>query len=190
MGLGQLLFRVRGVIPVPFILAALIWADPNPIRFAAGALLALTAELLRLSAIRYAGGATRTREVGAPALVTSGPYAHLRNPLYLANLMIYLGYAFASGALLPYLPVIVLVYFSFQYSLIISLEERTLSGLFGEEYADYCRRAPRIWPKFSSSEASAAEPPYTLREALGGETRTLQGLLITWALLVARWVLF
>ena len=57
----------------------------------------LIGELIRLNAVRYAGGATRTRNVGAPFLCTSGPYSRTRNPLYCGNIIIYTGVAFLGG---------------------------------------------------------------------------------------------
>ena len=176
-------------MPVPFLIAALIWAELQPFRLIFGALLASTGELLRIQAVRYAGGATRTRNVGAAHLVTSGPYAHMRNPLYLGNIAIYLGYALASGALFPYLPMLVLLYFSFQYALIVALEEKTLAELFGEEYAEYCRKVPRLWPRLTVRTGNA-QPDCPLSEALTQESRTLQGFFIAWLLLAGRWMLF
>ena len=184
MDLRGFLFRVRGVTPVPFIVAALAAAQFHPQRVALGALLAVAGEMLRLSSLRYAGGATRTRQVGAPALVTDGPYAVVRNPLYLANILIYIGYALASGALFPYLPVAGVIYFSFQYGMIISLEEQTLRGLFGAEFREYCREVPRLCPRLPL-KGSRGSPRYSLGEALQEERRTLQSFSLAWGLLAA-----
>ena len=89
-------------------------------------------------AVSYAGGVTRTRNVGAPQLCTSGPYAFVRNPLYVGNMMMYLGIVFIAGAANVYLMAATTVgFFLIQYSLIISLEEETLKGLFGNSYEEY-----------------------------------------------------
>ncbi len=188
MAFARLLFRIRGYIPVPFILAALIWAEFRPVHIAVGIVLAISGECLRIVSIRYAGGATRTRIVFATSLVTSGPFAHSRNPLYLANMLIYTGFALASGGFSPYLPIIVFVYFGFQYAMIIMLEEQTLGKLFGDEYDDYCRNVPRLLP-IVIPKVGTGKPDLSLRDALQQERRTLQGFSIVWLLLVLRLIL-
>jgi protein-S-isoprenylcysteine O-methyltransferase Ste14 len=180
-----LLFRLRGFTPLPFLALALYFAEPYPFRIALGAMLALAGEWLRIVSIRYAGGATRTREVGAPSLVTDGPYAVTRNPLYSANMMLYTGFALASGALFPCLPVICLLWFAMQYALIISLEEKTLALKFGREYEDYRLGIPRLFPKLSATK-STGKPKHSLGEALREERRTLQGFAAAWILLILR----
>lgn len=87
------------------------------------------------------------------ALATGGPYASVRNPLYLGSLLLAGGLVigardwplaalFAAVFLLIYLPV-------------IELEEQHLRELF-PAYADYERRVPGLWPRprFSSGPGS------------------------------------
>ena len=89
--------------------------------------------------VRYAGGVTRTMNVGAPELCTSGPYSRTRNPLYIGNMLIYIGVILiAGGKYLSILFLIVIIYFIFQYSMIISLEEEKLNELFGKKYKEFC----------------------------------------------------
>lgn len=179
-----LVFKVRGVTPVPFILAALYRANFRLGLAAVGFGLAVLGELLRIWAVGHAGGATRTRRVGAPELVQSGPYALVRNPLYLANLAIYTGFAVASGAYFPGLPVAVLVFFSLQYALIVSLEEAALVRLFGDPYRDYCHQVPRWVPRLKA--LSGGRSPLPLREVLRHERSTLAGHFAVWTLLALR----
>ena len=184
-GLKGLAFRMRGFTPVPFIFVSLWWAETNTYLILSGAIITIFGELIRFQSIRYAGGATRTREVGADALVTTGPYAMMRNPLYFANMLIYIGYAIGSGSLSPYLPLVALVFFSIQYYLIISLEEITLSKLFGDSYAEYCNNVPRLFPKLTLS-IQGKQPSYPVSEAFRQERSTLAGIFITWAILFIR----
>jgi protein-S-isoprenylcysteine O-methyltransferase Ste14 len=78
------------------------------------------------------------------SLARSGPYAHVRNPLYIGTLAVAaglviaarrweLGILFASVFLLIYLPV-------------VELEEQHLRKLF-PEFADYAQRVPRLFPR-------------------------------------------
>ncbi len=185
MNIRELAFRARGFTPIPFILAALLKAELKVTGFIAGILLSIIGELVRIRSIRYAGGATRTRRVGANDLVASGPFAYTRNPLYLANMLLYTGYALASYSLFPYLPIATLLFFILQYGLIISLEEMTLRKLFGTQYADYCTNVPRLFPR-SIRRPNPSHPRYSLREALREERSTLSGLVILWIALVLR----
>lgn len=189
MDLRDILFRSRGWIPVPFLLYGLWFAQFNPLLIVVGALMALIGELLRIVAIRHAGGATRTRDVGAHELVSSGPYGHVRNPLYLANMLLYTGFALGSGASSPYLPIVVWLWFAFQYGMIISLEESTLKGMFGPTYLDYCKRVPRLWPRLRFAGV-ARSAPVSLAASLREERSTILGLMVSWILLTLRLVVW
>jgi len=81
------------------------------------------------------------------ALAESGPYAYVRNPLYIGTLMTAagmviasrrweLGILFAAVFLLIYLPV-------------VELEEQHLRTLF-PDYAAYAQRVPTLLPRFSN----------------------------------------
>lgn len=181
----EFLFKIRGYTPVVFIIIALVWAEYNPIVLVSGALLSITGELLRIRSIQFAGGSTRTREVGASELITSGPYGLIRNPLYVANLVMYTGFALGSSALFPYFVLLSIAFFCFQYGMIISLEENTLINLFGDEYLDYCKRIPRFIPIFPF-HLNKSEPRHDLKEALRSEKRSLQGIAIVWLMLILR----
>ena len=78
------------------------------------------------------------------SLVTAGPYALVRNPLYLGTLLISAGIALMSGSW----PIIVtyLVVFWLGYYAIILWEEAKLLGQFGRRYHDYFSRVPRLVP--------------------------------------------
>ncbi|MDP8237480.1 MAG: isoprenylcysteine carboxylmethyltransferase family protein [Candidatus Hatepunaea meridiana] len=185
MTIADFLFRIRGFTPIPFVVAALIWVEIESVFIIIGLAMAVGGELLRIRSIQFAGGATRTRNVGAPSLITSGPYARVRNPLYTANMLIYTGYALASGALFPYLPIVAFIYFAFQYLMIIKLEENTLIELFGQEYKEYCQQVPKLIPGFISIKRGN-DPDLNIRMALKQEKRTLQGFFMVWVLLVLR----
>ncbi|MFN3821422.1 MAG: methyltransferase family protein [bacterium] len=180
------LFRWRGVIPIPFLIAAIIGAQFRWSLFLGGFYLSLIGEVWRLWAISYAGGSTRTRNVGAPELVTTGPYSIVPNPLYLANLLHYLGFSLASGSLFPYLPIITGIFFAFQYHLIIQLEEKTLLKLFGDKYQSYLSQVPRIFPNLHRYKHTP--PTLSLRKALREERSTLIAFTLSWSLLILRFI--
>jgi protein-S-isoprenylcysteine O-methyltransferase Ste14 len=77
-------------------------------------------------------------------LIESGPYAMVRNPMYLAAALFFLGQAILmdSGILLIYSSLMI-----FAYHLgVIWLEEPALARRFGARYAAYCARVPRWLP--------------------------------------------
>ncbi len=169
--MGDLLFKIRGYTPIPFFLISIIYQQPQPGLINLGLLLILWGELLRLWGVSYAGAATRTRQVGAPELVTNGPYAHLRNPLYLGNIFMYSGVVIAFGGCLPHLLFLVILFFSLQYILIIKVEEKKLKELFGDKFEHYRESVPRFLPRLSPyPQRSKVKPNF--RSALRSERST------------------
>ncbi len=154
-----------------------------------GTTLIIFGEFIRLNGVRYAGGATRTRKVGAPALCTDGPYAYVRNPLYLGNIVIYVGIVlFAGGEKVYPLLGLTTAFFVFQYGLIISLEEETLRGKFGEPYSLYVKSVPRLLPRFSPWSGRQLSGPDPWKKTLQTEKRSLQTLSIS-IILISYWKL-
>jgi protein-S-isoprenylcysteine O-methyltransferase Ste14 len=148
MDLRKIFFKLRSYTPIPLLILLVATADPQWRAFLWGLALIVLGEGFRLWAVAHAGGSTRTRHVGAPEFVTSGPFAHTRNPLYIANLLIYVGITGLAGGKILWIAVAI-VFSVIQYSLIISLEEETLLSLLGIEYALYRRSVPRWWPRLA-----------------------------------------
>ncbi len=110
---------------------------------------------LALCAVGYAlyRGAGRYREIegaGTPGfarppvrLLTSGPYAVSRNPMYFGHLLFLAGLALATGS-----PVAVggFAWQSWRLSERVHIDEERLERLFGDEYREYLRRVPRWMP--------------------------------------------
>lgn len=159
MNLGQFFFKYRGFTPIPLLLIVLIFARPVPLSFLRGILLMLAGESIRLWGVAYAGGATRTRNVGANQLVTNGPFGRMRNPLYLGNILMYCGAAVVANVWLPYLIIFILFFFGIQYYFIVRLEEEKLGELFGAEYRKYCQAVPRIIPRIKSVKSTHPVKP-------------------------------
>ena len=148
MDIRQLFFKLRSYTPIPLLVLLIYTANPALTPFIWGLVFMSIGEMIRLWAVAHAGGATRTRNVGAPLLVTSGPFAHTRNPLYIANTLIYIGVVFLAGGK-PLWIIVALAFSALQYKLIVSLEEETLSNLFGFEYEFYRHNVPGWIPRFS-----------------------------------------
>lgn len=99
---------------------------------------------LRAWAAASAGGHTRTGKIEAPRLSTGGPYAHVRNPIYLGSFLLGLGIIGLIGD--PWLLVPHLLVFAFFFGGIVRAEEHFLGQQFGEEYARYRRAVPGFLP--------------------------------------------
>jgi protein-S-isoprenylcysteine O-methyltransferase Ste14 len=152
----------------------IIFAKPTVWSLIIGFLIASVGELIRFWGVGYAGGETRTTgPVGGSKLVTNGPYAYVRNPLYLGNMLIYCGFGIMSMALFPYFQIVGLIYFFVQYYLIVTLEEEYLSKAFVDEYSRYFKSVPRFIPRLKRYEF-ASSFKFDFKEALRSERRTLQ----------------
>lgn len=104
-------------------------------------------EMLRMWSVAYTGRETRSLEIGATQLITCGPYACTRNPLYLGNMLMYSGATVMANVWMPYFLIFICIYFGIQYYFIILEEERTLKELFGERYLHYRQQVPRFLPR-------------------------------------------
>lgn len=77
-------------------------------------------------------------------LAWSGPYRHVRNPLYVGTLLVALGFVLAGRN--AALAVLFGLVFLLVYLPAIELEEQHLRGLF-PEYEDFAARVPPLVPK-------------------------------------------
>ena len=177
MNFRQFFFKNRSYTPIPIVLLIIYYSQPSQPDIMIGLALIAAGETIRISAVRYAGGATRTRNVGAPYLWTSGPYSLTRNPLYCGNVIIYIGTVFFAGGIWMWhiLP-LVAIFFIFQYYLIISLEEETLKIKFKDQYRLYFENVPKLFPRFSPWKGGNQTKPKNLISTLKTEKRTLQNI--------------
>jgi protein-S-isoprenylcysteine O-methyltransferase Ste14 len=129
-------------VPAGFVLivAFLYFASPDPQSLAIGVPIALAGLLVRAWA---AGHLEKNRQ-----LAVSGPYAHVRNPLYLGTLTVALGFVIAARRW--ELGLIFAVVFIGVYLPVIGLEEQHLRKLF-PSYDDYATRVPALLPRWRGS---------------------------------------
>ena len=187
MDVRQFFFKNRSFTPIPLAFAIIFFADPSVSATIVGFFLVLVGEIIRLNGVHHAGGATRTRKVGAPALCTSGPFGYVRNPLYLGNIIIYAGVVFmAGGPFMWELLGITVVFFFLQYGLIISLEEEILTRKFGDEYRLYLTTVPRFIPHTTSWSGHNKTSPLTWEKTLRTERRTFQVIAIFFLFIIAK----
>ena len=176
--LKNFIFENRSYTPLPFFILILYSSVIEYPFYIIGLSLVVFGEYIRINAVRYVGGKTRTTKVGAPSLTVEGPYSITRNPLYLGNMTIYIGVVFLAGG--PYLKellTIVFIFFSLQYALIISLEEKVLTQIFKDKYLNYCSSVPRLFPK-KLHWPSSFKGKLPMIKTLKTEKRTLQNILL------------
>jgi protein-S-isoprenylcysteine O-methyltransferase Ste14 len=152
---GNFLFRWRDVMfPIVFVVLWLL-APPRPaggsiardtwVDFA-GFTLALLGQTVRNTAVGYVyilrGG--KNRRIYAEKLVQDGVFAHVRNPLYLGNFLIFLGLYVMIHSPPGY--GLGVPFFAFAYVAIVAAEEAFLGRQFGRAYTNYCLHVPRFIP--------------------------------------------
>ena len=187
----RLMFRFRSYTPLPFLVVMVLFARPTVESLLWGFAIVLLGEGLRFWGVSIAGSETRTTgAVGGTFLITNGPFAYVRNPLYVGNILLYLGVGVMSMALYPWLQLVALIWFYFQYSLIVAEEEGYLERQFGQEYAEYRNHVPRFIPRLGGFK-SRTPPPKLMnpREGLSSERRTLQAIGIVTIVIVVIYVI-
>lgn len=169
------IFAQRGaLLAIP---AALLVATgkPSALSIALGLPLAFAGEAIRAWAVGYSGVTTRSNAVEAPALVTAGPYAYVRNPLYAGNFVTAAGFALAFTGANSWPAKAALVAGSLGvmlgvYAVIVPHEEAFLRETFGAAFDDYVCRVPRVFPALEpAAEQSGSYDPSVIGKA---ESRT------------------
>ena len=103
----------------------------------------LLGQIFRASARGYKSEHSQEGRV----LIQEGPYALVRNPMYLGILLIGLGIVLV---LFEWWAVFIfLLVFTIRYISLIFKEEQNLMILFPQAYPDYCKKVPRILPSLA-----------------------------------------
>jgi protein-S-isoprenylcysteine O-methyltransferase Ste14 len=181
---GGWLFKRRTVIPLPLALAVLLIPAPaTPNQFLVGAGIALVAlgEAIRLWGVRHIGAISRTRSTRLGPLVASGPFSLVRNPLYIGNIALWVG--FALTARLVWLAPIFFAVLAFEYHAIVRWEERLLHERLGDRYRAYVGQVPRWIPATRHAVANPSVNVFSWRETIYSERGTLIAMAIGFALL-------
>jgi len=165
---GRVLFRYRGFVPVPFLLIPLLVPGHQTLRgWLIAAAFIVVGEIIRIVGVAAAGTVTRRRSRDVQRLVTYGIFSWMRNPLYVGNFLVWIGFAIGSGVYW-FIPIAVL-FFALEYTLIVRYEEGVLESIFGAEYLAYKARTPRWIPRPPAEKSSG---PHDVGEALRSEVST------------------
>ncbi len=181
--LGAWLFKKRDYTPIPLILLAVIliylgYIRPTAVSVAVGVASILIGEAVRFWGVSHIGGISRTRTNATGILIDGGPFSLVRNPLYVGNFFLSLGFVMAAGAwiLVP----VYIALFAFQYHYIVQWEEWNLREKFGEPYVNYCKEVPRWVPRITGYRQGESD----FGKALKSERVTLLAIVAVSAVLI------
>jgi protein-S-isoprenylcysteine O-methyltransferase Ste14 len=183
---GDWLFRKRSYLPLVLLPIALIalsqfhWGQSLVLR-EAWELCCLVVSLvglgIRVATVGCVPGNTSGRNTDcqiAAVLNTTGCYSVVRHPLYLGNLLIWLGFVvFLSVWWFVFL---FLLAFWIYYERIMFAEEEFLRAKFGREFVDWAARTPAFLPRLSNWVRPAL--PFSIKTALKREYTGLFGIAI------------
>ena len=183
-----LVFKNRGaLLSLPAALLAL-FGKPGAFGVTVGLPVAFLGEAVRCWAVGYSGVTTRGDRVEAPQLVSAGPYAHVRNPLYVGNFITAAGFALAFTGKNSWPARLALLGLSLGtmaavYSVIIPHEEEFLRREFGEAFERYCDAVPPLIPLAQPApDGHGTYNPEVIREAESKTFTTFGAMLAVLAL--------
>jgi protein-S-isoprenylcysteine O-methyltransferase Ste14 len=101
---------------------------------------AIAATVLGAGLRAWAAGTVFKNEI----LATSGPYSIVRHPLYLGNILIFIGFNLLNNEAWAWLLTVSFLWF--YYPSAITYEDGKLEQLFGQQWRDWRARTPALIP--------------------------------------------
>ena len=185
---GAWLFKYRSILPVPLALVLLFVRFrqvQSLVPVVIGITLVCAGQALRLWAVRHIGTISRTRTTRYGPLMTAGPYAVVRNPLYVGNWLLWTGFTLWSR-LLWMVPVAWAVFFA-QYRAIAAWEASFIRSKYPDAYDAYARQVRAWMPRWPPLSALAPVTPlHPWREVFFSERGTLIAVVVMAILLTLK----
>lgn len=183
---GNFLFRFRNLVfPAVMVLLfvafqpAFLGGSGDAWLNAFGLMIVIAGQAVRVGVIGLAyikrGGLKK--KVYAENLVTEGVFAHCRNPLYVGNGLMMLGFFVIHNS--PWVYLLGGAFFLYAYRAIVAAEEQFLHGKFGAAYEAYCRDVPRWWIEPRGLGRTFQDMSFNWRRVLIKDYATAQTWLIT-----------
>jgi len=134
-----------------------------------GIILMIYGEMIRFWALGF-------MEKKGKKLAMSGPYAFVRNPLYVGNFFLGLGIVIMVWNWVIF--VLFLVGFLGIYAGTVRGEEKHLREMFGQTFEDYCKNVPAFIPRLSPYDAPAKDSFLWSRIIKHHEYITVMGIVL------------
>jgi len=184
--IGQIVFKLRGAFWGVFAAGVLIFPGKFELcRFVMGFAILLVGQGVRLWAAGYIPK-YRTEVIGAPVLVTWGPYKWVRNPLYAGNGIMGLGWALMVGW--GWVIAFTIAFLLLYCLIVIPAEEEFLEDKFGDTYHDYKKNVPALIP-FPRNGFPAPSPdaqPFDSKRAWAEEIYSIRMNVFVTVAIIAR----
>ena len=175
VALGNFFFRYRNSLaPILYIglfIPAVAVNDSYYILEFVGMLIALTGQAVRMATIGLVyivRGGSKGR-IFAGGLVTTGIFAHCRNPMYIGNILIMSGLFILANSILAFFIITLVVFF---YQAIVIAEENFLRSQFGDEYEEYTHTVNRWIPRLKGINRSFESMTFNWRRVVLKEFNT------------------
>jgi protein-S-isoprenylcysteine O-methyltransferase Ste14 len=159
-------WKDRCTVPEPYVLGGMtFWfllvhgfpaeaSFPELVRVAAGFLLAIIAAVLMLWCLRaFPSVSTGHYVLPDQRVVSEGPYALVRHPLYLAAFIVWFSISLAFSSLAAFL--ITVGYVIPSYLVYMRSEEEMLLRHLGDAYAGYRERVGMLFPRLGHLRSSS-----------------------------------
>ena len=147
------MFRQRGKLLVPPLLLALLIryheTESDWVVFGLGGAIFAVGLALRVWAQTHLHFRLRT----GMSLTVTGPYSHVRNPVYIGN--VFMASGVCVGCELLWMVPLVLLWLAALYTFVVRYEEAALRERYGEGYEAYRDRVPRWFPRLRRSDPAA-----------------------------------
>ncbi len=140
---------------VLFVLLVSLLGKPEPMLLYIGTGIAALGAAVRMWASGYV---MKNKE-----LATTGPYAYVRHPLYVGNILLLVGFSLASSLWWSFVLMAFLLWF--YYPPTISYEDNKLRGIFGEEWENWAKNIHALIPTFGKN-AGSAKSAWSFRKSL------------------------
>jgi len=140
---------------VVFVLLVSLLGSYEPMLFIVGGVIATIGEAVRMWASGYV---MKNKE-----LATTGPYAYVRHPLYVGNILLLVGFSIASTQWWAFVLMVALLWF--YYPPTISYEDNKLRGIFGEEWEEWSKNIHALIPTFGA-KAGSVKSAWSFKKSL------------------------
>ena len=151
----KVIFKYRGALMAPPLIFAAIctWYETENgyLTFGIGGVLFACGLLLRLWSQMH----LHYRLKNSTVLTVTGPYVYVRNPIYIANMIMLV--AAVILAELFWLTPLMFVYCLVVYTFVVHYEETHLLNKYGQAYADYVSKTPRWFPNLHITSSAAVD---------------------------------